>query len=558
MLKKFYLLFILLSFIWKLGAQDDPKPVTNTFVIQNATIVTSPGKKIEKGSILIKNGLIQAVGNKINIPFDAKIIKADSMFVYAGFIDGASHVGIPKPQTEQRRPEVKDPANPPNDIAGIQPERMVRDVIKADEKSIEELRGAGFTMSHVLPEGRMLPGKGAIVLLGGKSINDLIFLENTALFMQFQSARGVFPATLIGVISKFEELYLQAKQSYEHEKMYRANPTGMKRPEKDAVLEAFFPVIEQKQHIFMKTESSKEISRALTLQKELGYAVTLVELKEGTDYADKLKNVNLFLSLNLPKEVKIVEKKDSIVKAKTWDELEKEQLEKRQKEVVDQREQQAAQLAAKGLNFGFSTLGVKPKEAKTNLMRMITAGLSEDVALAALTTHPAKMLGIDKVAGTIEKGKMANLLISDAPFFDEASNVRYVFVDGQLFEYEAKPKKKAKAGGEEEKPMDISGAWTYETSAGGMDMSGQLVLEMKDDDVSGTMSNPMNPTEKEEIKNASLSGKTLEFEMNVSQGGQSLKVVYELTFDEDSYEGTMSVGQYGSFKIKGTKLNSPK
>lgn len=558
MLKKIYLLFILLSFIWKLEAQDNPKPVTSTFVIQNATIVTSPGKKIENGSILIKNGLIQAVGTKINIPFDAKIIKADSMFVYAGFIDGASHVGIPKPQGEQKRPEIKDPANPPNDVAGIQPERMVRDLLKADEKSIEELREVGFTMAHVFPEGRMLPGKGAIVLLGGKSVNDLIFLENTALFMQFQSARGVFPATLIGVISKFEELYLQAKQAHEHEKMYVANPIGMKRPEKDAVLEAFFPVIERKQNLFMKAESSKEISRALTLQKELGYPLTLVEVKEGIDYADKLKNVPLFLSLNLPKEIKVAEKKDSVAKVQTWEEIEKEGLEKRQKEVIEQREQQATQLAAKGLNFGFSTLGVKPKEAKANLMRMITAGLSEDVALAALTTYPAKMLGIDKVAGTVEKGKMANLLISDAPFFDKESNVRYVFVDGQPFEYAAKPKKKSKASGEEEKPLDISGTWTYETSAGGMDMSGQLVLEVKDGDVFGTMSSPMNPADKEAIKNASLSGKTLEFEMNVSGGGQSLKVVYELTFDEDSYEGTMSVGQYGSFKIKGTKLNSPK
>ena len=79
---------------------------------------------------------------------------------------------------------------------------------------------------------------------------------------------------------------------------------------------------------------------------------------------------------------------------------------------------------------------------KANLMTMIENGLSEDAALAALTTNPAQLLGIDKMAGTIEAGKMGNVLVSTAPYFTKKSQFKYVFVDGDKYEYEVKDDKK--------------------------------------------------------------------------------------------------------------------
>src|SRR5712664_3964296 len=87
-----------------LFAQDEKPvaPVGRTYALTNATIVQAPGRKIEKGTVVMKDGLITAVGSGVAIPPEAIVIKADSMYVYAGFIDGLSHVGVTKPKEEKQ------------------------------------------------------------------------------------------------------------------------------------------------------------------------------------------------------------------------------------------------------------------------------------------------------------------------------------------------------------------------------------------------------------------------------------------------------------------------
>ncbi|MEM6697199.1 MAG: amidohydrolase, partial [Bacteroidota bacterium] len=293
-MQKQFLLIAFLLISLSLFAQNEPKPVTSTFALQNVTIVQAPGKVIEGGTLVVKDGLIQAVGKNVTIPFDAKKVKADSMYVYAGFIDGASHVGIPKVENKEEgrrrnRSEIKNPGNPPNEKAGIQPERPVRDVLNAGEKSISDMRKLGFTTAHVVPDGKMLPGKGAIVMLAGESVNDMILMENTALFAQFKGAGGVYPNTVIAVMSKFRDLYKQAEQAKAHKATFVNNPSGIKRPTNDPVLEAFYPIIDGEQAIFMKASSMKDLSRAMVLKKELGYELVLTEVKQGWNYADQMK-----------------------------------------------------------------------------------------------------------------------------------------------------------------------------------------------------------------------------------------------------------------------------
>ncbi len=104
---------ILIPAAW-LHAQDekDLAPVTRTYAITNASIIQGPGRKIDKGVVIIKDGLILSVGKDIVVPPEALVIKGDSLFVYAGFIDGLSRAGVIKPKEEQRE-RVKDPGNPP-------------------------------------------------------------------------------------------------------------------------------------------------------------------------------------------------------------------------------------------------------------------------------------------------------------------------------------------------------------------------------------------------------------------------------------------------------------
>ncbi len=136
-------------------AQDDKPlaPVTRTYAITNVNIIQAPGRKVDMGTVLIKDGIIKSVGKNISIPADAIVIKADSMYVYAGFIDGLSRAGVVKPKEENNRERPKDPGNPTPERAGITPQNDVRNSLGINEKSIEEMRSIGFTTAHVVPYG---------------------------------------------------------------------------------------------------------------------------------------------------------------------------------------------------------------------------------------------------------------------------------------------------------------------------------------------------------------------------------------------------------------------
>ena len=118
---------ILILFCSQLQAQNLPK-VSETYLIKGAIVTTHPESLPLLQDILIKDGIIQEVGPKIMAPITARIIKADSMYMYAGFIAPASHIGIDKPKDASTTPEIKRPGYPPNDVAGITPEAIIDDV----------------------------------------------------------------------------------------------------------------------------------------------------------------------------------------------------------------------------------------------------------------------------------------------------------------------------------------------------------------------------------------------------------------------------------------------
>ncbi|TXF91097.1 amidohydrolase family protein [Neolewinella aurantiaca] len=567
---KWFLPFLLLLPVLS-WAQDERPPVTRAFFIDNAFIMQEPGKVIDLGSVVIRNGLIEAVGKGLKAPLDAKTLEGDSLYVYAGFIEGLSHTGVPKPKQPERgsRPEVKDPGNPPNSVAGIQPERSVTDMMKADDKSVSDMRALGFTAAHVVPYGGMLPGQGAIVLLGGDDEREMVLRTNTSLYSAFEGGRRVYPSTTMAIMSKYRELYMQAEQVKGQSDKYATNARGMNRPEYDEVLEAFFPVIDKKMPVFFEVDDVKEVHRAIGLSKELGFDLVLAEMTRGQLVMDKLKATStpVFLSLDLPKEKKEDKKKGGKGKGDKKDADEKKDKKKGDKEmspekkmILDQAEarrdasrkeleEQAAMLAKGGVDFGFSTLNVKAGEIRAHLGRMIKAGLTEDQALAALTTTPAKMLGIADVAGTVEKGKIANLVVTDKPYFAEGSNVRYVIVDGTPHEYEAKKKKKSGLS-DPNATVKAAGEWTITIDVPGQSTESTLTITDDGGSLSGTMS---AEGESRSLSDVTLDGSNLTFGSQFEAGGQRINLSFDLIIDGNNIEGSVKAGNFGSFDVEGSR-----
>jgi hypothetical protein len=404
----------------------------------------------------------------------------------------------------------------------------------------------------------MLPGNGAIILLSGKDTDGMVLVSKSSLFSELAGAQRVYPSTVLAVMAKWRELYRQALQAKTYENLYNANRTGLNRPASDRILEAFYPVIDKRIPVLFEADRYLETQRIFALQSDLGFTLMLGDVKEGWDAIPKIKSTGtrVFLSLDLPEDKKD-DKKDSRDKkpaepkkeeAGTLTPAEKEALEKRKAEFIAMYVGQAAAFQKAGVNFGFSTLSAKPADIRANLNRMIKAGLTEDQALGALTTTPAQLLGLSDRVGTVDNGKIANLVISDKPYFNEKAKVRYVFVDGVMYKYDPKDTPKADTNGR----ADVTGIWTVSTETPQGKSEETLTLKKEGEKFTGSISGG-RLQEAVALEEVELNGNSLKYSYTVQMGGQSYKVDVQATVEGNTFKGTASAGTMGNFPVEGKK-----
>jgi hypothetical protein len=541
---------LLLGLLWVpllLHAQEERelRPVSRTYALTNITVTQSPGRKVEGGTLIIRDGLVQAVGKNVAIPPDAIILKGDSLYAYAGFIDGLSRTGVSKP-AEEKNDRVKDPGNPPPDRAGITPQRDVRSSLSPNDKSIEEWRAIGFTTAQVVPYGGMLPGNSAIVQLHGKVSDDMVLVPKSAFYSELTTAERMYPATVMAVMAKWRELYKQASLEKSYGVVYASNRAGLERPSSDQVLEAFYPVIDKKQSVLFKAEKVWDVHRVLALQKDTGFPLTVAEVKEGWDVTGKLKAAGskVFLSLELPEEKKD-DKKDKKEPSKTMSAAELQTLEKRKAEFTAKYVGQAAAFQQAGISFGFSTLSAKSKDAQANLRRILKAGLTEDQLLAALTTSPAQLLGLSDRLGSLDAGKIANVVISRRPYFDEKSKVKFVFVEGVLYKVEStEARKDAKTA--------VEGEWTVISDSPNGKSESTLTIRKDGDKYSGKISGSLFPNAVD-LEEVTVDGNKLKVVFTMTLDGSTLKITMDAIVDGNTFKGSAAYSENESVPVEGKK-----
>lgn len=548
---------------------NEPKEVTQTYLLKNAHITTKPGQTMF-GHILIRDGLIAQVGPSISAPFDAQVIDMDSMYIYAGFIDALSHTGVKKPEKENND-RVRDPGNPTNKRAGITPEHAVTEDFDPQDGSVKKSREAGFTIAHVVPRGRMLPGMGGVFSMAKGASTDMVIADDASMFSQLRSASRVAPGTLIGVLAKYRDIYRNAEALKTYSSKYATNPSGLNRAKPDDAIAAFVPVVSKQMPVFFAAKSMLDVSRIINLQKELGFKLVLSDVRQGWPMMDKIKRGNypVVLSLDLPKEIKEEEKKDMTdeEKAKAEKKKKKEEAklsalekankankaarEERKKKSVAEYESQAAMMEKSGVKFAFSTMSSKPSDARKEIRRMIKAGLSERAALAALTTNAADILGISRVAGTLESGKMAHIVVTDKPLFEEKSAVRYIFVDGQMNEMKKKEEKKGDVN--TDALSAVAGVWSYSIEIPGETQTGNIKIEKDGDDAVVSISSSDNLEDYEEVNNVNLEADKLTFDFQVEEGGMQLPLSFDIDIEGNNMTGKVNAGNFGAFPIEATK-----
>jgi len=539
--------------VWSQSDPTGKRRVSDTYAITNATIFAAPGQQGTKGSILFKEGVILGMGANLSLPKEAQVIEGDSLFIYPGFIDGAGLAGITKPK-DPERPKDFVSSNPPDELAGITPWRSSKDQFSITDSQVDEWRKSGFTISQILPDGGMLPGKATLMILGSPgSVN--VLQENTALAANFSGSRGMYPATAAGVMAKFRDVYQNSSLALDHSKLF-ASTAGVKRPEMTPTQSGMAATVQGQIPIIFKTVSDLEVRRAVALQKELGFKLVLSGLENYENVIDLIKSSGtpVLIKLQVPDDKAIKNQKADSASTAT-----KAQYD-RVKEAYDKALKQASLLEKAGIPFAFTTIDAKPGDAMKAIRSMIANGLSEKAALAALTTNPASILGISRMAGTIEKGKMANFVISTDSIFKEDAQIKHVVADGYIFDYEVK-KKVANGNGKSENGStpSITGVWEYTSETPAGSSGGDLTISKNGADYSGTITydDPSGGGKvTAPIKNIALSGKTLSFQFDVNAGGMSLTVDISGEIGGTIMEGTMAIAQFGSFPLT-AKLSSP-
>jgi imidazolonepropionase-like amidohydrolase len=582
-MKKFLLSGFLMAALWPLIAQpvsEDLPGITGCIALVNATVVTAPGKTPETATVIVRDGVITQIGNGIVIPPDAYKVVADSLFVYPAFIDAFSSVGIKEPERPQgggqaagqrpQRPAVDEDGNPSLEDAGITPFIGVRPTFDPKDKSVSDWRAQGFAVAHVVPRGRMMPGKGALIVLSGQKKDEVIWKEDVSLFSQFSGAGGAYPATVIGVLAKWREVYHNAEILAAHQATFERN-TMVARPKYNKAHEALLPVVQGKLPVFFRAPKIKDISRALELQKDLGMKMVIADAEQAWELTNKFTsgNIPIVLSLKLPEDKgEKKSKSDAGGKggvedkpASTEDvksDPEKEALEMRRTESLLAHRSQAGKLEKAGVPFSFGTMSAKPGDFAGNIRLMMEYGLSFDKALSALTTQPAKLLGIEKYCGTIEAGKMANMIVSTKPLFDKGAAIRYMVVEGQLYSYEVKERKKSPEGDGATSKLDLPGTWSYEIEAPDQSRPGRFIFREENGEIKGGITDEASGSSAtRELDHIVVDGNTVSFSFMWEMSGQGVKLEFDLDVSGDEFKGTVTVGAFGSFPITGARISRP-
>jgi imidazolonepropionase-like amidohydrolase len=528
-------------------AQLGERAIPGVYAITNARVVRVAAPTLDRGTVVIRDGLIAAVGTGIPIPADARVIDGAGLTVYPGFIDALTHVSIPAPRqgtaggpafataaTQQARlPTAPNSVYPP----GLQPELSVVDFLDVEGDALDAHRGAGFTTVVSAPRSGILQGQSALLNLAGDNVQDMIVRSPIALHVGFTATRGsTYPNSLLGVFSSLRQMLLDAQRYRDLNAAYARNPRGMRRPDNDPSLAALGAVLTKELPVIMLVSSEREIDRALDLATEFGLRAYIAGGEEGWRVADRLRreNVPVIASLDFPRR-----RGDAAADA------DPEPLRVLRGRVEAPRN--PGRLAAAGVRLAFTSGGASMSDVLANVRKAVSGGLSRDQAVRALTLTPAELFGVSDRLGSIEPGKIANLTLVRGDLFDAAARVSQVFIDGRPITVRAPAADSPAATG-------ASGTWTITATFAEGDRTITLNLQQDGERLRGTIQGALGSAD---IGNASIgSGGDLRFTAPVTLGNTTEEATFSGTLTGNIMRGTVQIVGQPNGTFVGTRPES--
>jgi len=421
------------------------------WALTSATVHASPGKTIEDGTVVMRDGIITAVGAKVKIPKQATIIDMDGKHIYAGFIESWLDVKTIK----------KDTSLQANWNSNMRAYLKGANLFHPKEKNLKELHGLGFTTAHVTPKGGIFQGSSGLVQLGQKP---KVLSNNVAQVVEYAAGgwgAKEYPTSLLGAIAFIRQGFLDADWYSKSQGILTKYPDGNEPIQADRSLEELSIAKRNKQPFVFRTGNELYIDRSSNIADE--FELDLWIMGNGYEYRriEEMPASFMIIPLNFPAKPEVADPQNAL------------QYSTEQLKHWDMAPDNAAKLADAGFQFALTSAKLKDKkDFRKNLSRAVNRGLNESAALAALTTNPAKEFGQAKRLGKVAPGFIANLVVTDGNYFDKKSKVQSVWIDGN--EYEVAP----------DPLVDAVGDWTLKEGSNSWKLSvkadgGSLNLDEK-------------------------------------------------------------------------------
>ena len=495
------------------------------YAIAGGTVHPVSGPPIQNGTVVIRGGLIEAVGANAAIPADATVIDAAGTHVYPGLIDAQTSIGFTTPKRG-------------DDTAEPSPDSLALRNAKVSDEEMDARRATGVTTIVTAPTFGIFNGQSVVLNLGGGAIESRVIRNPAALQIAFNPRpTWTYPDSLMGVMAYLRQTFLDAQQHASAREIYERAPAGLRRPQDNPGLEALRPVLRRELPVVFIADTELMMRRAQSLAREFNLRVILSGARQAYELASELKDVPVLVSVKWP--------------VAPTDEIDREDQPLR---VIRERQlapTSPAALAKNGVTFALVSGAAKSGDFLPGIRKAVENGLSADDALRATTLAPARIFGVDRQLGSLERGKIANVIVTDKPLFEKDAKVTRVFVDGREVRLPAPDEKKPGDAAATAAASPIDGTWALTVRAPQGNVAFQVTLRAESGRLSGTFSGDRGSGD---IRGGTFDGTAFDFTVsaNAQNEAEASDWVFRGTVTGDTMSGTVTT-TIGNFEFSGSR-----
>lgn len=426
MLKKLLIVFVLVASVAAqtkkpknapAASSATPAAANQTIALKGGRLLTITHGVIENGVVVMQNGRITAVGGAgTAIPSGAKVVDVSGMTVYPGLIDSETHLGLIEVSADRMTNDEIEMSDE------IMPHMHVADAFHAETALIPVARINGITNAIVAPaSGDTLPGQDSFIQLAGPSATEMLMVRDIAMPLNFTGRQrrnqnfesAKFPFTRMGMATQLRQAFLDAldyeqkRAAYEKKKSVPDGKAGS-APKRDLKLEALLPYVHGQKPVVLAAEEPNDVLTALDLANEFHLRVILNHVTHSASLLDKIAATRLPVIVGpIYEQPKDSERYDAVFSM-------------------------PAQLAKRGVKIAFASYDAhQVRNLPYAAGYAVAFGMPADEALKALTINPAQIWGVDKDLGSLEVGKMGNVVVANGDPLDVRTDVKHVFIQGQ-------------------------------------------------------------------------------------------------------------------------------